>query len=61
MDDVYYTSCSKPKANVVCDAWFADASFNGTPFKFLMDSFLQNIITCLAYYYQLTLKRPLIL
>ncbi len=41
MDDVYYTSHSKPKADVVllkldsCDAWFADASINGTPFRFL--------------------------
>ncbi len=35
---------SKPKSDVVLlklnsgDAWFADASVNGTPFKFLMDT-----------------------
>ncbi len=44
MDDVYYTTHSKPKKDVVLlkmdtgDAWFADSSINGTPFKFLMDS-----------------------
>ncbi len=44
MDDVYQTIRSKPKADVVLlkmnsdDAWFADASVNGTKFKFLMDT-----------------------
>ncbi len=44
VDDVYYTTHSKPKADVVLlkldsgDASFADTSINGTPFKFLMDS-----------------------
>ncbi len=44
MDDVYYTTRWKPKADIILlkmdsgDAWFADASVNGTPFKFLMDS-----------------------
>ncbi len=44
MDNVYNTIPSNPKADVVLlkldsdDAWFADASINGTPFKFLMDS-----------------------
>ncbi len=44
LDDVYQTNHSKPKANVVLlkmnsgDAWFADASVNGTKFKFLMDT-----------------------
>ncbi len=43
MDNVYYTSHSNPKADVILfkldsgEAWFADASINGTPFKFLMD------------------------
>ncbi len=41
---MYQTIRSKPKANVVLlkmnsgDAWFADASVNGTKFKFQMDT-----------------------
>ncbi len=44
LDDVYHTTRSKPKADVILlkmnsgDAWFADASVNGTYFKFLMDT-----------------------
>ncbi len=44
MDDVYHTTLSKPKSDVILlkmnsgDAWFADASLNGTHFKFLMDT-----------------------
>ncbi len=44
MDDVYYTTRSKPKTDIILlkmdfgDAWFADASVNRTPFKFLMDT-----------------------
>ncbi len=44
VDDVYYTSHSKPKAGVVLlrldsiNIYFADASINGTTFKFLKDS-----------------------
>ncbi len=44
MDDVHQTIRSKPKADVVLlkinsgDAWFANASVNGTKFKFLMDT-----------------------
>ncbi len=44
LDDVYQTIRSKPKADVVLlkmnsgDAWFADASVNGTKFKFMMDT-----------------------
>ncbi len=44
MDDVYHTTRSRTKADVILlkmnsgDAWFANASINGTPFKFLMDS-----------------------
>ncbi len=44
VDDVYYTTCSKPKSDVILlkmdsgDAWFADASVNGTAFKFKMDT-----------------------
>ncbi len=43
-DDVYYTTRSKHKSDVILltinsgDAWFADASINGTSFKFLMDT-----------------------
>ncbi len=43
-DDVYQTIHSRPKADVVLikmnsgDAWFADASVNGTKFKFLVDT-----------------------
>ncbi len=43
-DDVYYTTRSKPKSDVILlkmnsgDAWFADASVNGTSFKLLMDT-----------------------
>ncbi len=42
--DVYQTNRSRPKADVIllkmnsADAWFADASVNGTKFKFLMDT-----------------------
>ncbi len=38
LDDVYHTTRSKPKSDVILlkmnsgDAWFADASVNGTPF-----------------------------
>ncbi len=44
VDDVYYTTRTKPKSDVILlkmdsgEAWFANASVNGTPFKFLMDS-----------------------
>ncbi len=44
MDDVYETIRPKPKSDVILlkmnsgDAWFADASVNGTSFKFLMDT-----------------------
>ncbi len=44
MDDVYETIQPKPKSDVIIlkmnsgDAWFADASVNGTFFKFLMDT-----------------------
>ncbi len=44
MDDVYHTTRSRPKLDVILlkmesgDAWFADASINGTPFTFSMDS-----------------------
>ncbi len=44
MDDVYYTIRTNPKSDVILlkmdsdKAWFANASFNGTPFKFHMDS-----------------------
>ncbi len=44
VDDVYYTTRTKPKSDVILlkmdsgDAWFASASVNGTLFKFLMDS-----------------------
>ncbi len=44
VDDVYYTTRSKPKSDVILlqidssDAWFADVSVNGTNFKFLMDT-----------------------
>ncbi len=43
MDDVYYTTRSKPKSDVILlkmdsgDAWFADEAVNGTTFKFLVD------------------------
>ncbi len=44
LNDVYHTTRSKPKSDVILlkmnngDAWFADASVNGTPIKFLMDT-----------------------
>ncbi len=44
MDDVYYTTRTKPKSDVILlkmdsdEAWFTNASVNGTPFKLLMDS-----------------------
>ncbi len=44
LDDVYQTIRSKLKADVVLlkmkygNAWFADASVNGTKFNFLMDT-----------------------
>ncbi len=44
MDEVFQTIRSKPKADVVLlkmnsgDAWFADASVNGTKFKILIDT-----------------------
>ncbi len=44
VDDVYHTTRSKPKSDVILlkinsgGAWFADASVNGTSFKFLMDT-----------------------
>ncbi len=44
MDDVYEKIRPKPKSDVILlkmnsgDAWFADASVNGTSFKFLMDT-----------------------
>ncbi len=44
VDDVYYTTRAKPKSDIILlkmdsgEAWFANASVNGTPFKFLMDS-----------------------
>ncbi len=44
VDDVYHTTSSKPKSDVILlemesgDAWFADASVNGTSFQFLMDT-----------------------
>ncbi len=43
MDDVYYMTRTKPKSDVTLlkmdsdEAWFANASVNGTSFKFLMD------------------------
>ncbi len=43
VDDVYHTTRSKPKSDVILlkmdsgDAWFAEASVNGTSFKFFMD------------------------
>ncbi len=43
-DDIYQTMRLKPKSDVVLlklnsgDAWFADATVNGTAFKFLMDT-----------------------
>ncbi len=43
-DNVHHTTQSKPKSDVISlkmnsgDAWFADASVNGTSFKFLMDT-----------------------
>ncbi len=52
MDDVYQTICSKSKSDVVPlkinsgDAWFADASVNGTSFKFLIDTGLVKV-SCL--------------
>ncbi len=42
VDDVYYTTCSKPKSDVILlkmdsgDACFVDTSIKGTSFKFLM-------------------------
>ncbi len=44
MDDVYYMTRTKPKSEVILlkmdsgEAWFANASVNGTPFKFLIYS-----------------------
>ncbi len=44
VDDLYYTTQTKPISNVILlkmdsgEAWFANASVNGTPFKFIMDS-----------------------
>ncbi len=44
VDDVYYTTRTKPKWDVILlkmdsgEAWFANASVNGTPFKLVMDS-----------------------
>ncbi len=44
MDDVYYMTQTKPKSNILLlkmdsgEVWFANASVNGIPFKFLMDS-----------------------
>ncbi len=44
LDDVYYTTRSKPKSDAILlkmdsgDSWFADASVKGTAFKFLMDT-----------------------
>ncbi len=44
MDDVYYTTRSKPKSDVILlkmdsgDVWFANASINATTSKFLMDT-----------------------
>ncbi len=43
LDDVYHATQSKPKSDVILlkmnsgDAWFANTSIKGTPFKFLMD------------------------
>ncbi len=44
VDDVYYPTRKKLKSDVILlkmdsgEAWFANTSVNGTPFKFLMDS-----------------------
>ncbi len=53
VDDVYYTTHSKLKTDVILlkmdsgDVWFADASINGTPFKFLMDIDASKIVMSL--------------
>ncbi len=44
VDNIYYTTRSKPESDVILlkmdsgDAWFAEASVNRTFFKFLMDT-----------------------
>ncbi len=56
VDYVYYISCSKQKADVVLlkldssDAWFADASIDGTPFNFLMDSGVSKSVMSLKQF-----------
>ncbi len=50
MDNMYYTSHSKPNADVVLlkldsnDALFSDASINGTTCNFLMNSGASNSV-----------------
>ncbi len=55
-DDVYYTTHSKPKSDIILlkmnsgDALFADASVNGTAFKFLMDTGASKSVMSLKHF-----------
>ncbi len=55
-EDIYPMMHSKPKSDVVLlklnsgDAWFADASVNGTPFKFLMDTGASKSVMSMKYF-----------
>ncbi len=65
MDDVYYTTHLKPKVDIILlkmdsgDAWFADASINGTPFRLLMDSgAIKSVMSSKRFMSILDLFRP---
>ncbi len=60
MDDVYYTTQTKLKSDVILlkldsgEAWFANGSVNGTPFKFVMDSGASKSVMSLKLFMSIT-------